>query len=92
MNFKSLIELIVWNHHTIMPWLGYVAALLLAGLGPLWLIWAMRRSWRALRKVVARGFWWPQQFEQKLSSQQRDYPLGEEAGPATLLSDGFKKK
>lgn len=54
MNFKSLIELMVWNHHTIMPWFGYVAALLLVGLGPFWLIWAIRRAWHGLLALISR--------------------------------------
>jgi len=45
---------VLWSHRDIMPWFGYVTALLLVALGPLWIFWAVRRAVRALWKTIGR--------------------------------------
>ena len=45
---------IIWNHNTIMPWIGYVLAVFVLVLGPIWLWYVLRRVGRAIQHA-ARG-------------------------------------
>lgn len=44
----QVIHWVVWTHHHVAPWFGWVLGLLIAVLGPLWFIWVLRRAAREL--------------------------------------------